>query len=223
MTENNETKNWEYNGYHELYDMSGEIELEGNIVKVHDLYNGTPEFLKKADAIFVDPPWNIGNVNTFYTKADKENEHKQDFIEFLDMIFDRIDDINPDLLFLEIGKQYLADVIKRCEDRFKYVTFYNNTYYHKKDNLCYIVHATNTYKKSKLKEIEGIDEEDAIKLICKNAEFDCIADICMGLGTLGIEAYKHGRSFVGTELNGKRLANLVHFIKTNPKQSNISN
>ena len=133
------------------------------------------------------------------------------------MFFKRIDEIKPSVLFIEMGKEYLSDYIVGCKERYKYVTFYNSTYYHNKDRKCYVIHATNIYKKRRYKELEDLDEEDIIKWICKNHNYDCIGDFCMGLGLVGKHAFLNKKSFVGVELNKKRLAVLVDFIKTYEK------
>lgn len=60
--------------------------------------------------------------------------------------------------------------------------------------------------------LDYTDEEDAIAWVCENEEYDCIGDLCMGRGLIGVNAYKNGKRFVGTELNHKRLAVLLERI-----------
>lgn len=48
----------------------------------------------QADVIFTDPPWNLGNLNTFYMKAQKQERHKS-FERFYLRLFECIADINP--------------------------------------------------------------------------------------------------------------------------------
>jgi hypothetical protein len=57
-----------------------------------------------------------------------------------------------------------------------------------------------------------MDEEDIIEWICKNEEYNCIGDLCIGRGLVGINAYKNSKKFVGTELNKKRLSVLLERI-----------
>jgi hypothetical protein len=122
--------------------------------------------------------------------------------------------IKPNILFLEIGKEFLSIFIERCKLIYRYVTFYNSFYYNKKDNKCYIIHATNDFKNKKYKWLEDVDEEKVIKWICENIDFDCIGDLCMGKGLVGKHAYLNNKSFVGIDINPKRLAVLVDFIKS---------
>lgn len=206
--------NWEYGGIYHDYDMEGVISLPNDSkVMVCDWIESMPDFMKEADTLFVDPPWNMGNVNTFYYKADKEHLDGFDFLKFSEHLLLRIDQINPKYLFLEMGKQFLAFYLTELQKRFKYVTFYNSSYYHKKDNKCYVIHATNDSKRRRYKELEDMDEEDIIAWLCKNHDYNCIGDLCMGRGLVGKGAFLNGKKFVGIELNKKRLAVLVDFIK----------
>lgn len=182
----------------------------GSIVKVHNIFNPLPEFMKQADLIFVDPPWNLGNLNTFYTKADR-TDYQDSFEKFYKRLFECIKEINPHTCYVEIGKEYLADFIIEMRNLYKYVTFYNSTYYHNKDNLCYVVRGSKKFKKPKL---DNIDEEDIIEWICANEDYTVIGDLCMGRGLVGFNAYKNGKKFVGTELNHKRLSVLIERVET---------
>ncbi|MGN0886673.1 MAG: hypothetical protein ACI4RT_06710, partial [Candidatus Spyradenecus sp.] len=125
-------------------------------------------------------------------------------------IFECVDEIKPSVMFLEIGKEWLGELLVECKKRYKCVTFYNSTYYHKQDCKCYIIQASN--KRMKLP-LDGMDEEDAIAWICANVEYKCIGDLCMGKGLVGYHAWKNGKRFVGTELNEKRLAVLLERIQ----------
>ena len=215
--------NWEYKGIYKNYNMEGIIELPNQSkVAVCDWIQKMPDFMLEADTLFIDPPWNIGNVNTFYTKADKPHVGF-DFRVFTKFLWDRIIQISPAHLFIEMGKEHLGIYLEKCQKNYKYVTFYNSTYYHKRENKCYVIHATNTAKNRRYKELEDMDEHDIIKWLCANHKYACIGDLCMGRGLVGQYAYLNGKKFVGTELNPKRLAVLVDFItkKENSKNGNV--
>lgn len=205
--------NWEYGGIYKEIDMEGIIYLPNDSkVMVCDWTKEMPEFMKEADTLFIDPPWNMGNVNTFYYKADMPHLDI-DFMAFTGHLFRRIDEIRPQYLFIEMGKEYLSTYLEECKKRYKYVTFYNSTYYHKRQNKCYVVHATDDFRHRRYKELEDMDEEDIIAWITANHQYNCIGDLCMGRGLVGQGAYKAGKKFVGTELNKKRLAILVDTIQ----------
>jgi len=178
---------------------------DGSKVKVHNIFDPLPEFMLAADLIFVDPPWNRGNLNTFYTKAGR-TDHQNSFEQFYRRLFECIGEIAPTTCYIEIGKEYLAEFIMEMKRMYRAVTFYNSTYYHKKDHLCYVVRGGAKRKNLKL---DGMDEEDIISWICANEDYACIGDLCMGRGLVGVNAQRAGKRFVGTELNHKRLSVLL--------------
>lgn len=203
---------WEYGGVYRQYDMCGIISLpHGSQVMVCDWVRDLPEFMREADTLFIDPPWNLGNVKTFYTKAACQYGGIS-FVDFSHLLFQRIDDIHPHTLFIEMGKEYLSWYIEAAKRRYRNVTFYNATYYKKRENKCYVIHATQTPPRRYLP-LEDMDEADIIAWICRNHAYDCIGDLCMGTGLVGKHAFLAGKRFVGTELNLKRLAVLVDFIR----------
>lgn len=209
---------WEYGGHYRNLEMDGEIELpHGSVVRVWDWLRGLPEFMLAADTVFVDPPWNMGNVNTFYTKAGQEHR-PGGFLDFSRELFWRIGEINPLYLFIEMGKEYLGWYLEECRSRYKYVTFYNSTYYRRPENKCYVIHATNDSRRRRYRELEDLDEAEIIAWLCAHHDYTCIGDPCMGLGLVGWHAYLNGRRFVGTELNRKRLAVLVAKIREKEKK-----
>ena len=202
---------WNYgNAYkrHPIADNEIVVFDNGSKIKVHDIFNPLPEFMKEADLIFVDPPWNLGNLNSFYTKADR-NDYKDSFIPFYKRLFECIAEINPKTCYVEIGKDYLADFIIEMRKIYKQVTFYNSSYYHRKNNMCYVVRGSNKRKKLPL---DYMDEEDIIAWVCENEEYDVIGDLCIGRGLVAVGAYKNEKKFVGTELNHKRLSVLVERV-----------
>lgn len=180
----------------------------GSVIKVHDIFDPLPEFMRQADLIFVDPPWNLGNLNAFYTKAEQTN-YLDRFEVFYKRLFKCIKEINPKICYVEIGKEYLADFIQEMRTLYGHVTFYNSSYYHKKENMCYVVRGG---KKRKRLPLDYMDEEDIIAWICEHEEYECIGDLCIGRGLVGVHATKNGKRFVGTELNHKRLSVLLETL-----------
>lgn len=184
---------------------------DGSAVKVHNIFDPLPEFMRSADLIFVDPPWNLGNINSFYTKADR-TDYVVSFTTFYKRLFECIKKIKPAVCYVEVGKEYLSEFIQEMKKIYRHVTFYNSSYYHKKENMCYVIRGSSKRKKLLL---DYMDEEDIIEWVCKNEEYTCIGDLCIGRGLVGVNAYKNGKQFVGTELNHKRLSVLLESLVKN--------
>lgn len=175
---------------------------DGSTLLCKDLTKGeVPEFMKQVDILFVDGPWNLGNLKSFYTKAD-EKCSVHEFSEFYCSLFSCIKNINPKLCYLEIGKEFVGDYIVKLKRLYRYVTLYNSGYYHKKENRCYVVQGSN--KRLNL-HLDDMDEEDIIDRLGDVTE-GSMGDLCMGRGLVALSAAKRGRRFFGTELNPKRLA-----------------
>lgn len=205
-------KDWNYGKAHERYPIEDHEVWSVNDgqgkVKVHDLYNPLPEFMLAADMIIVDPPWNLSNVNTFYTKADKQGEHKKSYVEFYEQLFNQIDNIKPKKIYIEIGKQNVNRFEEELKKRFTIVERWEITYY--KKHPCYFLRGSNTEPSPF--SYSGMDEWDAILKALEVEEYELVADLCMGRGLVGVGAFENNKKFVGTELNKKRLAVLIEKV-----------
>jgi hypothetical protein len=175
----------------------------GSRVAVHNIYDSLPAFMLQADLVFVDPPWNLGNLNTFYTKAGRL-DYRPAFAEFADVLFQRIGEIGPRACYIEIGRQGVADFVARLQRLYPVVQQWAVTYYRK--------HPTWIIRGGAMPAdlaLAGLDEATCIKIIARCEEYECIGDLCMGQGLVGLAAYAAGKPFVGTELNQRRLAVLL--------------
>lgn len=199
---------WEYGEVYKNYNMEGVIEIGTGKVKVHNIFDELPEFMKEADCIFVDPPCSLGNINTFYTKAER-TDHQSSYEPFKKRLFECIDEIQPKILYLEVFKSNKNSFIEECEKRYKFVEVVESSYYHNKKNKCWIIQCCNEEIN---KPNTFLDEEDFINWICSNVNYTCIGDLCMGRGLVGYYSYLNKKKFVGTELNSKRLAVLIDKI-----------
>lgn len=205
MTEWNDMAEWNYGGFSEKYDMSGEIHIGTGIVKVHDIFNPLPDFMKKADVIFSDPPYNRIALNGYYTKAGLQ-EKPDSFESFFYRFIECVDIISPRILCLEVGIPQTDMYIREFSQMYKFMHIVQCWYYGNKNQKCNIMFFSNEYFPDCITKMTPMDEEKVIEYICKNLDFNCIADLCMGKGLVGYYANKFGKSFVGTELNPKRLA-----------------
>lgn len=199
---------WKYGDAWEQFPMEkGEVwgipESESKVA-VHDVFDSLPEFMLTADMLFVDPPWNRGNINSFYTKAGMADSHISDFDIFEQRLFECIQQIAPRICYLEVGFQAVDKWQCELEQVYPCVQRWDTFYYRKHPN-----HILRGGVVPQGYNYAGMDEE---KVICKSAqieEYTILGDLCMGRGLVGLAAYDADKSFVGTELNKRRLANLL--------------
>lgn len=202
---------FKYGNLCDKYDMSGNVKIKNGILRVHDIFNPIPDFMKQADVIFSDPPCSKANINSFYAKAEKE-ERQDSYAPFHKRFWEVIDEIAPRVLFLEVFKSNKDAFTAECIARYKHIKIFDSMYYKNPKNKCWIIQASNEPLENL--ELQGIDEEDAIKKICAESNYECIGDPCMGKGLIAFYASKAGRKFVGTELNKYRLAVACERVST---------
>jgi len=200
-------KSFKYGNFHLTYDMSGEINIGTGIVKVHSIFDDVPQFMLSADCIFVDPPCSKGNLKSFYTKAEMVLE--KSYEAFNTALLETINKIKPKRVFIEVFKSNKEIIENYLNLRFEKVSTTQSYYYFDKSKVCWIVQASND---GIMYDIPYVDEQNVIEYICKEVNFNCIADPCMGRGLVGFYANKYNKKFVGTELNEKRLAVLIERI-----------
>jgi hypothetical protein len=200
---------WKYGNAWDLFPIKeGEIwGIPGRaMVAVHNLFEPLPAWVR-PDLLFVDPPWNLGNVNSFYTKAGRE-DYLDTFSQFTDAFFGRVTEINPQTVYIEIGKQNVENYFDRLAELYPKLQRWSVLYYRK--------HPTWIIRGSKYDNIgfdfSGMDEADCISKIALIENYRTMGDICMGRGLVGLAAYKAGKPFVGTELNKRRLACLLQAL-----------
>ena len=205
---------FECGGYYKNYDMTKELHVGSGIVKVHDLFQPLPDFIKDVDVILSDPPYNQSALSSFYTKADIKE--KQRFDDFFNRFFEIVDNLKPRILILEIGVAQEQMYMEALALRFKNIISKEALYYRREK--CLFIIASNEDIPDVLRSIpDGIDEEKIIDMICRDLDYANIYDPCMGTGLVGWYSNKYGKKFYGTELNKKRLGLLVESI-TNGKK-----
>ncbi len=205
---------FKYKNLCDKYDMDGDIEAGTGVLRVHDIFDPIPNFMKSADVIFSDPPCSKANINSFYSKAEKAERHDS-YEPFHKRFWEVIDEIQPKTIFIEVFKSNKDKFIEEASRRFSNVAVFDSMYYNNAKNKCWIIQASNDALE-KL-DIEGIDEEKVIETICRDASYSCIGDPCMGKGLVAFYANRYGRQFVGTELNKYRLAVAVERVTTNSR------
>ena len=180
----------------------------GSKVAVHNIFEPLPKFMSLADLLFVDPPWNKGNINSFYTKAGRD-DYVNDFSDFERILFKRIKDINPITCYLEVGFQAVDKWYNELSKLYHFMQRWDVFYY--RTHRCYIIRGSHTgiidY------DFTDIDESKCIYKIGEIEQYNVFGDFCVGLGLVGLSAYQAGKPFVGTELNKRRLANLLQKLE----------
>jgi hypothetical protein len=196
------TAKWRYGDSWEKHPIKeGEIwTYQTSHIAVADLRDPLPGFMRQADMIYCDPPWNKGNVNSFITKAGMDS-YVDDFGVFMDVLFEKIAWIAPETCYLEVGKQHQCDFMHRMGKLYPHVKSWEITYYMK--NPCYLVQGglnPTDYN------FTGLDEEHIPEIAIGVENPECVADPCTGRGLTLLAAHRHKVRFVGTELNRRRLA-----------------
>lgn len=214
------SKKWNYGDSWEKYPIEpGQVWTEiktGSQFAVHDITMPIPAFLCNADMVYCDPPWNMGNVNSFYTKNGTSPSIKE-FSDFYNHLFSSVSQIKPQVCYLEIGKKHLSDFTEKMSDIFPVVQTWPVTYYRK--NGSYLIRGG---EKMTVFDFSYRDDMDTPALAIHHENLDCVADLCTGRGLTAISAFKLGKRFVGTELNKRRLAVAIDKITALGGQFEIS-
>ncbi len=174
-------------------------------VMVWDIVTGLPEFMRGADLVYCDPPWNAGNYRAFYTKAGLKP--RGEFLQFVDALFRRIAEIGPRACYLEVGKQSLELFAAKMRELYLHVQRWEVVYYGEHPSFL----LRGGYEQTTA-DFAGLDDMDTPEAAMRAETFACVADPCMGRGLTGLTAFRLGKRFVGTELNKRRLAVLVEGI-----------
>lgn len=175
---------------------------DGSRLAVHNLFAPLPAFMLKADLVFIDPPWNQGNLTAFYTKAERDDYPSWD--DFQQAVIQRMEDISPAVAYIEMGNRFADHWQRELSLRWPVVQRWPVVYYRK--------HPTTLLRAASTPiayDFTGMDEAKAISLIAQIEQYTIMGDMCMGQGLVGLAAYKAGKPFVGTELNPRRLAVLI--------------
>jgi len=187
----------------------GEIwkeEKTDSYILVSDIRNDIPDIFKQVDMIYCDPPWSKGNANFFITKAEL-NSYIKDFSEFYGKLFDRIKQIDCFSCYLEIGRQNKDLFLRELSKIYPCVDYWNVTYY--KKNPCFLLRGGHEYCNY---DYSGLDEEYTPAIAINEENSQRILDLCIGRGLVGIAAFREGKTFLGIDINKRKLAVLIERI-----------
>lgn len=170
------------------------------VIFQHNIFDEIPQEFYTADYVVVDPPWNRGNLSSFYTKADMKLD--KEFEDFLNRVFEVIGTIGVNSCYMEFGAQYKDEIVSRMSTIFDNVRVIESFYYNTKP--CFFIIGENEghhldFDTTPKDELRVID--DIIK-----AHDGRVLDFCLGRGAVSRTALKYGKPFIGSELNINRLA-----------------
>ena len=201
-------RNHKYNGavdrINAKADKTYTIDKDG-VIFAHNVFDEIPSQFYHANYVITDIPYNKSALKSYYTKADMECD--KEFTQFLDRIFEVVEEISADAFFVETGKQSLKTVTERMQKLFLNVRVIEAVYYGKYP--CYFVMGEShpialedTVK----------DELDVIDEIISKKE-GTVLDFCLGQGAVSRSAYKYHKPFVGSDLNINRLAVAIEYLQ----------
>ncbi len=169
-------------------------------VSVCDITKSLPKYFDGADMIYSDPPWSLGNVNMFNSKAGRE--YMNNYSEFYQHLFIHIARINPRICYLEIGEQNVGLFLCELSKIYQKTQAWKIKYYKKHD--CWLLRGSHeSYIDF---DYTGLDDTETPTKAISLEQPKCVGDFCTGRGLTAIGAMKNGVRFVGTELNKEKLS-----------------
>lgn len=193
-----------------IYDSTA-IESGTGKIKNHDILGEFPDFMREADIIFSRPPCDLAKTNRQYMYTYKEHKIKI-YDTYIDKFFEYIDKINPRFAYIVAFPSNREKLIAECRKNFKFVDIDEAHYYHNIRNRCWVIRCGRD------EDAPGpdIDTEQGdvsyLRWVCKNVEFECIGDICIGQGLVAYYANKTNKKFCVLGLNKKSVLRLQQEI-----------
>jgi len=176
---------------------------------LHDTDAGRFPFA--ADAVYVDPPWNSGNEASFRTKASLPKaagspaERWRQFCYDLTSTLAVVCPTGP--WFIEgtvVGRAEGGPydvMVEACEAHgHPLAQQWQITYYRKQPCLL------GSFGPAPVLDLTGLDDEDTPAAVIGDVDAATWFDPCAGRGLTAVSAHAAGRTFVGMELNPRRMA-----------------
>ena len=198
--------------------------IKNHRVKHGDIMSGIADLMQeeKADFIYSDPPWGVGNLKYWQTMNFKMNNverKEQDYNNFINNFFSIIKYYATDRVVIEYGKRWRDDIINLS---MKYGFIYNGnteSLYKSGSKLLPLdIHFLSKKEKYTLTDQNKKDcrEFNGLKVVEKIFDFYCpknaelVLDPMCGMGYTAQATRNRGMSFRGNELNQKRLEKTIH-------------
>tara|TARA_R100000773_G_C4212574_1_gene111761 strand:+ start:317 stop:946 length:630 start_codon:yes stop_codon:yes gene_type:complete len=199
------------------------ITIKNHKVKNGDLMQGIGDLMQeeKADFIYSDPPWGVGNLRYWQTMNLKMNDVErvdQDYDTFIDKFFSIIKYYATDRVVIEYGKRWRDDIIFKSN---QYGFIYNGnteSFYKSGSKLLPLdIHFLSKKEKYNLtsQDKQECRDYNGLKLVEKIFDFYCpkdakiILDPMCGMGYTAQATINRNLSFRGNELNKTRLGKTI--------------
>jgi len=217
---------WDYGNFIEKYPV-----VEGDVYKIgvhsllcENIMNVSPEVFKSIfplpDLIYVDPPWLQSNLTCFLTKNGM-SEHI-DFKEFLTRVIS-LCKLSKGYCFTECSSLTIYDFVNEIVTQGgSIIQIFDLTYYRTKP--CKLIWFSFVDISPVDIDLNGIDDEKTPALIIQKftKEGDIVCDFCFGRGLTAVETDKRNRTFIGIELNPRRMAHTIDKLLSNKINTIIS-
>lgn len=163
-----------------------------------DLTGPITEQLTEADCIYSNPPSCLSRLTIAYNQAGKDCPYEM-YEQFLDDFFRYIDAIQPDVLYIRVTASNRAAILAGCKARFSHVDVDLAYEQYRKRHRCWIIrcgkdgHAPAPERQ--------VDVKTYIRWLCREVDFEQMADIWMADTTAGFNCHKLGKKFSGTAIS----------------------
>mgnify|MGYP007121798983 CR=1 FL=1 len=106
---------WDYGGAFERHPIQTGTAVfdNGSRLKAGSLFDPLPDFMLRADCLFVDPPWTQGNMTSFYTKAGLPRP-QEDYAAFYSRLFECVEEIMPKSVIWKSGRTIWRISFSKC-------------------------------------------------------------------------------------------------------------
>jgi len=175
----------------------------GSKIKVQSVFDPLPDFFKNVDMLYIDPPWNLSLLNSFYTKA-QNPDYVTQFEDFSSVLFKQIKKTNCMVCYIEIGAQNKSIILNKMKTIFPAIDIWKVTYNKKHES--YLIRGS---VQKCVFDFSGMDDSATPQKAIEVENPYSVGDLCTGRGLTGISAYNQNKIFYGIELNKRRIAVMI--------------
>jgi len=166
---------------------------------------------QEADFMYVDPPWTQSLISGFYTKAGKQGEGPN-FWKFMERVVEVASRVKY-RAWIEMGNQNIDRLKTLVEARGGVVLEDWAVTYYKKHPSRLIEVLWHDPISHEL-DLNGVDDGETPFKVCSLLPVGSkVLDVCAGKGLTAEAALRYGHTFIGLELNPRRLAHSIKKVE----------